>query len=825
MQLRISCKPSIFLLLRLLLSTGLVYPAIDARNILIPGQPLYDDGTTLISSGGRFELGFFSPTASRRRYVGIWYRNISQTPVWVANRSSPIYGRSGLLLLSGEGTLIVTAINSSTVNWSSSNLTRLTNPKATLFDDGNFAVREAGNDDPDSFAWQSFDFPTDTLLPGMKLGWNLTSGLNRQLTSWASASDPSPGGYTLGIDLQGDPQLFVWFRSQPLWRGGRWNGLYFTGAPGMDDPLLFNATFVVDPRQVIYSFSLRDPSIGGSVLVVDYSGELQRLDWMDGAEVWDVDWSMPKDPCDTMSACGANAVCDPNARQMCRCLAAFLVNNASTWDPSNPNGCSRISPLNCGNSNGTGAFFKFSRSKLPDTSISVVDRRSTSLDQCRESCMKNCSCNAYASSDISESESGCIMWMGDITDLRLYSGAGGQDLYVRMTVFNSSNSQDGTSNRSSRRSHLAVTIAVPALAVFLLVCVTCCVCRRRKRNNSNAVKEIEEEDLDLPLFDLDTVLDATNNFAAENKLGQGGFGPVYKGRLGDGQEIAVKRLSKTSTQGIDEFKNEVVIIAKLQHQNLVRLLGCCIQGGERTLIYEYMPNGSLDAFLFDEEKRMLLDWKTRYDIIVGIARGLLYLHHDSRLKIIHRDMKASNILLDKDNIPKISDFGLARIFRGDEMEINTRKVVGTYGYMSPEYGMNGIFSIKSDVFSFGVLILEIISGKKNRGAYQSDYLNLLGHIWSLWEEGKSVEIVDKSIGSFSIVEVTRCIKIGLLCVQDRPQDRPTMSLVVTMLSSDSTIPEPKQPCFVVALDSSNSLIGKQYPPSINNVSNTTLEGR
>ncbi|XP_042461308.1 S-locus-specific glycoprotein S13-like isoform X1 [Zingiber officinale] len=503
MQRRVSsCRPSTFLLHLLL--AGFISPAIEAGNSLIPGQPLYDNGTTLISSSGRFELGFFSPASSSRRYIGIWYRNISQTPVWVANRLSPIDGRSGHLSLSGEGTLVIASENL-TIIWSSLTVTGFTNPEATLFDDGNFVVRAAGNDDPDSFSWQSFDSPTDTLLPGMKLGWNVTSGLNRKLTSWASADDPSPGDYTLGIDLQGDPQ-FLRFGTQQVWRGGPWNGLHFSGAPDMADPNLFNATFVVDLNQVVYSFNgLLDPSITISVLVVNQSaGALQRRVWVGGTGGWDVTWYVPKDPCDTMSACGANAVCDPSAQQMCKCLAGFRLNNSQTWNPgSRPYGCSRHVPLDC--RNGTDGFFQIPRTKLPDTSLSVVEKR-FGLDQCRVSCIRNCSCTAYASSNVNESKSGCIMWgWGDITDLKLYdnNAGGGQDLFVRLAAFDLIADEtliQPSTNQSSGSSHLALIIAVPALVIFLLGCIAVCVWRRRKRNNCVVVKEIEEKDLDLPLY-------------------------------------------------------------------------------------------------------------------------------------------------------------------------------------------------------------------------------------------------------------------------------------------------------------------------------------
>ncbi|CAL5345859.1 unnamed protein product [Camellia sinensis] len=271
--------------------------------------------------------------------------------------------------------------------------------------------------------------------------------------------------------------------------------------------------------------------------------------------------------------------------------------------------------------------------------------------------------------------------------------------------------------------------------------------QRKPKKNVELCKDMDEiSTVESLQYDFDTISVATNNFSDANKLGQGGFGVVYWGRLPNRQEIAVKRLSSDSGQGELEFKNEVMLVAKLQHRNLVRLLGFCLEGIERILIYEFVTNSSLDNFIFNPINRAQLDWDTRYKIIRGISRGLLYLHEDSRLRIIHRDLKASNVLLDAQMNPKISDFGMARLFVLDETQGNTSRIVGTYGYMAPEYAMHGQFSVKSDVFSFGVLVLEIVSGQKNNCFQNGDNVeDLLSYAWKTWREGTISNLIDPAL--------------------------------------------------------------------------------
>ncbi|KAM1358488.1 hypothetical protein TB2_045459 [Malus domestica] len=398
-----------------------------------------------------------------------------------------------------------------------------------------------------------------------------------------------------------------------------------------------------------------------------------------------------------------------------------------------------------------------------------------------------------------------------------------------------------------RKLPLSLIIVAVLLSVIFLACIVISIyiwrrnmnnkrdqIRRGQFDSERRVKELidtsefkEEEGIDVPFFDMQTILDATDNFSNANKLGQGGYGPVYKGMFLGGQEIAVKRLSRVSGQGLQEFRNEVVLIAKLQHRNLVRLKGYCMKGEEKILLYEYMPNKSLDYFIFDHTKSMFLNWEMRFSIILGIARGLLYLHQDSRLRIIHRDLKTSNILLDEEMNPKISDFGLARIVGGKETQANTNTVVGTYGYMAPEYALDGTFSVKSDVFSFGVVLLEIISGKKNTGFYQSEQtFSLINYAWRLWTENKVLDLMDKTLDeSCNKNQFIQCVNVGLLCVQEDPNDRPAMSNVITMLDSETaTSPAPKQPGFLTRRGNS-STASSSKPETISELTTSIVEGR
>nr|GLL18306.1 G-type lectin S-receptor-like serine/threonine-protein kinase At4g27290 [Ipomoea trifida] len=534
---------------------------------LISRTQFLNDGDTIISKGGTFVMGFFSPTnSSSNRYVGIWYKQIPvQTVVWVANRDAPLAdtSSSAVLKITLGGQLSLLGDQGQAV-WSANTSRSVRNPIAELLDTGNLVVRDADDENPENFLWQSFDHPTDHLLPGMKYGWNLQTGHEVFLTAWKGENDPASGQYTQHLDLTGYPQLILKNGTTEIFSTGPWNGLRFSvSTEEQNSNNLGPHGVVINKKEVYFWYNPRN-DLGLFRFVVTSNGFLRAWVWEDQINKWMSYRSQPADICATYGLCGGNGVCNIEQFHGCVCLDKFLPNNNATATGSLSQGCHRRKPLSChNNGSSSDGFLKYSNIKLPDTKQSWYNE-SMSLQECEQVCLRNCSCMAYSTLNITNGGSGCLIWYEDLVDMRTVNN--GQDLYIRLA-----------------------SSEIPVFAGVYLFVYFC----KRKRKEQKLKQELE-----LPIFDWSTISRVTNNFSEMNKLGQGGFGVVYKGTLDGGEEIAVKRLSKNSKQGLEEFKNEVICIAKLQHRNLVKLLGCCIRGEEKMLIYEYMPNKSLDFFIF-----------------------------------------------------------------------------------------------------------------------------------------------------------------------------------------------------------------------------------
>ncbi|XP_058071193.1 G-type lectin S-receptor-like serine/threonine-protein kinase SD1-13 [Magnolia sinica] len=457
---------------------------------------------------------------------------------------------------------------------------------------------------------------------------------------------------------------------------------------------VLNLTVVTDNEEAYFSITIS----GGMIMAMcalTPTGLVEAQTWEEDFRKWNLIISFPTIACDLYARCGSFASCDRRRTvTIGKCLKGFKPKIQKDWDMGKwSGGCVRWKHLESKMGDG---FMKLEKIKLPDFSISLGN---VSMRDCQRECHNNCSCTAYAYSNLMGPVLWrCLIWNGDLIDL-VEGSEMAPDTYIRLvsSEFGGSNQISDVSSKSNRLLRIILPIIATAMVVLGMFChFLWSRLKKQRRTDANTAAfdqranyfatEFRSYDTllngeyipdQLPLFTFGSIVDATENFSLANKLGEGGFGPVYKGKLPGGLEIVVKALSKSSGQGLEEFKNEVELIANLQHKNLVKLLGWCIHAEEKILIYEYMPNKSLDKLLFDPTQKSLLDWGKRFCIVEGIAQGLLYLHKYSRLRIIHRDLKASNILLDCEMNPKISDFGLARIFGGNQTEASTNRIMGT----------------------------------------------------------------------------------------------------------------------------------------------------
>ncbi|KAK7323365.1 hypothetical protein VNO77_26836 [Canavalia gladiata] len=583
--------------LQIVCSCSFCFMPIFSILTITPNQSIqYDD--TLVSLAGTFEAGFFSFGNPQRHYFGIWYRSISpRTIVWVANRHTPLQNSTIVLKLTHQGALVIVDASKGTV-WASKSSRIAEKPVVQLLDSGNLVVKDEGN--LINVLWQSFDYPGETLLAGMKLESNLETGPYKSLTSWRDTEDPVEGEFSLHIDPHGLPQLVITKGSA-----------FYNRLPSYflqyEASKFWNFSFGVIDKEAYYEVESLNKSIVARTVLLP-TGVSQHLHWSDQTQSWEAIATFPRNQCDYYAVCGANSNCKITNNPICQCLQGFIPQFQAKWVSLDwSGGCVRRIKLNC---NGGDGFLKYTRMKLPDTSFSWFNK-SLSLDECETLCLNNCSCSAYANLDIRHDGSGCVLWFGNIMDLRegLHQG---QDIYIRLAHSEIDHIRNKGKFTKKKLAGILVGIITFTIGLGILGMATRAFTQKKKKTGIiNKIvhwqNQSKREDMNLSTtFKFSTIFEATNHFSDSNKLGEGGFGPVYK----------------------------------------------------------------------------------------------------------------------------ISDFGMARTFGRDQTEANTNRVMGTYGYISPEYAVHGSFSIKSDVFSFGVIVLEIISGRKNRGFCDPEnHLNLLGHAW------------------------------------------------------------------------------------------------
>ncbi|XP_031129886.1 G-type lectin S-receptor-like serine/threonine-protein kinase At2g19130 [Ipomoea triloba] len=720
---------------------------------------------TIVSPDGKFELGFFKPGTASNYYIGIWYKMSPQTVVWVANREIPISNKGSAELKILDGNLVLlnefkTSIWNTSISSTSKSVT------AVLHNDGNLILSDGSNST--SPLWQSFDNPTDTWLPGGKLSYNKRTRTKQLLISWRNSEDPAPGLFSLELDQANRQYLIKWNKTEQYWTSGPWNDHIFSGVPEMRSNFFYNFSYKDNHNESYFTYSLYDDSVI-SRFVMGLSGQIQQFSWLNNSNQWNMFWSQPKDLCQVYAYCGAFSICQ-NSLPFCNCLDGFEHKSDADWNRTDfSGGCVREAALGCGNNSTTNvAKDKFKIYPQMAPSKYAISMMAGSAAECESYCLGNCSCSAYAYHD----SDGCSIWNRELLNLQqLSEGDGsGRTIYIRLAA------SEFPSDKSNNGVPVGFVVG-PVAGALLVLCVIFFALRKWRGHMFGTAKIMEGS---LVVFGYKELQSATKNFS--EKLGGGGFGSVFKGALPDSSVIAVKKLESIS-QGEKQFRTEVSTIGTIQHVNLVRLRGFCSEGNKKLLVYNFMQNGSLDSHLFSENMSTVLDWKTRFQIALGTARGLAYLHEECRDCIIHCDIKPENILLDAEFCPKVADFGLAKLV-GREFSRVLTTMRGTRGYLAPEWISGVAITPKADVYSYGMMLFELISGRRNAEPSQDEKVRFFPFraANTIATEGNILTLLDPRLqGVADIDEASRTCKVALWCIQDEEKHRPSMGQVAQIL--------------------------------------------
>eukprot|EP01018_Ginkgo_biloba_P000608 Gb_35930 [translate_table: standard] len=786
-----------------------------------------------MSKNGTFALGF-SSVSRNENVLGIWYAGIpgNRTLVWMANRNNPV-GEDGFFSLGVDGNLQLG--NERSTVWMGET-TGLDVQSGEMLESGNFVLYNTDR----NIVWQSFASPTDTLLPGQQL----TESLN--LSSRNSSSDVSTGHYWLKM-MQKPDSLKLALNYNPPYESfnySYWSGPEISNVSGpvvasLDSSGSFSMSYGKSSNGLVYIYQNSNSSSEGDRnlrrITVESDGNLKLYRWdANNGSRWIVDWAAVLSPCTIAGVCGNGICClDSKAKAQCSCPpGSYAVDRAR---PSQ--GCLPSSPQpDCRSAHNNSPGYRIVT--LSQTNYyggdSIVANYSniSSISACGDLCLSDCSCVASVYG-LSELKPYC--WT-----LRSLLFGGLQDpsstFFIKVSLDNStlgnhngSGSSIRHSNMQNDRSHETILVLGAVLGTAFIVCLFCLFCyhnifMRKNRGSLDASILVPGTPVRFSFADLQI---ATNNF--RQMLGTGGFGTVYKGSLSDGTLIAVKKLERLLPQGEREFKTEVTTIGAIHHMNLVRLCGFCSEGLHRLLVYEFLPNGSLDRWLFRPfaNEQRLLDWDTRYNIALATAQGIAYFHEQCRDRIIHCDIKPENILLDEHFCSKVSDFGLAKLMGREHSHVITM-VRGTRGYVAPEWVTNRPITVKADVYSYGMVLLEIIGGRRNLDmSFRAENFFFPGWAFQEMMKGNASKVADKRLsGELNEIQLIRALRVAFWCIQDDVGLRPYMGLAVKMLEGSIEVQAPPMPQSVMEMmdEGLPNIYDNMKKDLIFNNSSTTTDG-